>query len=573
MSEELFQQFLLIFTFSLLASVLFRRLRMATIVAYIVVGAVIGPSALGFVEEPSRFSLLAEFGVVFLLFTLGLEFNFNKMLAMRFAVFGVGGVQVAVCTAIFSIAVFLWGAAWQTAVLIAGALALSSTAIVTRELVNNRQMHNVHGQLSIGVLLFQDLIAVLFLVLVPVLGQEPDASLLASLGMAGFNAIFLLLLLLAVGKWILPMVYQEVARAGSDEIFLLSTLVIVLLAAWLTHSFHLSMALGGFVTGMMLGEGPFRYQVQTDIRPFRDILLGLFFVTIGMSLDLSLLLQYWPRILFLTLALLLIKSLVVAISVRILGFQLKDAISVGLNLAQAGEFGLALMALAMLNGAIPVDQASFISIIAIFSMVASPFLIRHAGAISRRLVRSEGNGTNYRTVKLDVENHVIIGGFGRLGRTLAQFLEQNQVPYIAIDTDIDVVEKFRREGKNIVYGDSHNPEILQHCNLSAASLVVLTFRSLEEGKAAISGIRQRQAEIPIIVRCLEQGGFEELISTGANQVFPELLESSLIISRQAMEMLEVDKGEIDRQIEEFRFRLLPSRDEAADDSTDSSLPE
>lgn len=556
MSEELFQQFLVILGFSLFASVLFRRLRMATLVAYIAVGAVIGPAALGLIADPARFSFLAEFGVVFLLFTLGLEFNLKKMLAMRFAVFGVGGVQVAVCTAIFTVAVFFWGASWQVAVLIAGALALSSTAIVTRELVNNRQLHNLHGQLSIGVLLFQDLVAVVFLVLVPVLGQGEEASLLAGLGSAGFNAVVLLLLLLAAGRWLLPVVYQEVARAGSEEIFLLSTLVIVLLAAWLTHSFHLSMALGGFVTGMMLGEGPFRYQIQSDIRPFRDILLGLFFVTIGMSLDLSLLGEYWPRILLFTVALLAIKALVVAASVWALGFQARDALSVGLNLAQAGEFGLALMALAMLNGAVPAEQGSFISIIAIFSMVASPFLIRHAGTLSQYLVRSKPAAENYRGVQLDLEGHVIIGGFGRLGSTLAAFLEQNQVPYIAIDTNIDVVEKFRKQGKNIVYGDSHNPEILQHCHLAAASLVVLTFKSLEEGKAAIAGIRQRQADVPIIVRCLEHGGFEELVSIGANQVFPELLESSLLISRQALELLRIDEPEIERQIATYRQQTV-----------------
>ena len=552
MSEELFQQFLVILGFSLFASVLFRRLRMATIVAYIVVGAVIGPSAMGLVADPSQFSFLAEFGVVFLLFTLGLEFSLKKMLAMRFAVFGVGGVQVAVCTAIFTLAVFLWGASWQVAILIAGSLALSSTAIVTRELINNRQMHNLHGQLSIGVLLFQDLVAVIFLVLVPVLGEQQDASLLNSLGMAGLNAVVLLLVLLAAGKWILPVIYQEVARTRSDEIFLLTALVIVLLAAWLTHSFHLSMALGGFVTGMMLGEGPFRYQVQTDIRPFRDILLGLFFVTIGMSLDLSLLIQFWPRILFFTVSLLVIKSMVVALSVWALGFNRQDAISVGLNLAQAGEFGLALMALAMLNGAVPVDQASFISIIAIFSMVASPFLIRNAGILSRKFTSSENRAASLKPIQLDLTGHVIIGGFGRLGTTLSQFLEQNDIPYIAIDTDIDIVEKYRKEGKNIVYGDSHNPEILQHCHLSASRLVILTFRSLDEGKAAISGIRQRSPGVPIIVRCLEHGGFEELISTGASQVFPELLESSLMISRQALELLQVDEREIDRQIDDYR---------------------
>ncbi len=553
MSEELFQQFLVILGLSLLASLLFRRLRMATIVAYIAVGSAIGPSAFNLISDPSRFSFLAEFGVVFLLFTLGLEFNLRKMLAMRFAVFGVGSVQVIVCTAVFSLVVFLWGASWQSAVIIAGALALSSTAIVTRELINSRETHSRHGQLSIGVLLFQDLVAVVFLVLVPVLGQQQDSSLPGSLGLAGINAAVLLVVLLASGKWILPIIYNEVARAQSEEIFVVTALVIVLLAAWLTHSFHLSMALGGFITGMMLGEGPFRYQVQSDIRPFRDILLGLFFVTIGMGLELSLLIEYWPRILFFTVALIIVKATVVALTVWTLGFNRQDAVSVGFNLAQAGEFGLALMALATLNGAVPADQASFISIIAILSMVASPFLIRNAGIFSRKIAGKDSGSAGFKPLQRELLDHVIIGGFGRLGTTLAQFLEKNQIPYIAVDTDIEVVDQYRKQGKNIVYGDSHNPEILQHCRLSASRLVVLTFRSLDEGKVAINGIRNRNPNVPIIVRCLDNGGFEELISIGASQVFPEMLESSLMISRQALELLQIEEDEIDRQIDDYRI--------------------
>lgn len=555
MSQALFQQFLIILSFSLVGAVLLQRLRMATIVAYIIVGSLIGPAALGLIDDPSQFSLLAEFGVVFLLFTLGLEFNFRKMLAMRFAVFGVGGMQVVVCTGVFALAVFLWGASWPAAIMIAGTLALSSTAIVTRELLNNHQTHSQHGQLSIGVLLFQDLVAVIFLVLVPVFGQSGEVSLLASLSQAGINAAILLLLLLAAGKWLLPFIYSEVARSRSEEIFALTTLVIVLLAAWLTHSFHLSMALGGFVTGMMLGEGSFHYQIQSDIRAFRDILLGLFFVTIGMNIDLTLLLTYWPRIILFTIVLLVIKTLVVAVSVRLLGYGTRDALRVGLNLAQAGEFGIALMALALLNQIVPSEQASFVTIIAILSMVASPFLIRHAESISRRLA-----GDQLPTVKLqqslpDLHDHVIIGGYGRLGTTLANFLERNDIPYIAIDSDINVVEKYRKQGKNIVYGDSHSAEILGYCRLTSAQLVVLTFRSLEEGKAAIASIRQRAPELAIIVRCMEQRGFDELISIGANLVFPESLESSLMISRQALEFLHVDPAEIKAQMDDYRHRI------------------
>ena len=403
-----------------------------------------------------------------------------------------------------------------------------------------------------GVLLFQDIVAVVFLVLVPVLGGTQDVSLASSLMSAAFSAVILLVILLVTGKWILPIIYTEVAKSKSNEIFVLSTLVIVLLAAWLTHSFHLSMALGAFVTGMMLGEGPFKYQVEIDIRPFKDILLGLFFVTIGMGLDVSLLLIYWPRILFFTLCLIGIKFILVASVVRLLRYSSHDALSVGLNLAQAGEFGLALMALAKINGIVTTEQASFIILIITFSMVASPFLIRHANWISKKILQGKPSESKKAPIQLHLENHVIIGGFGRLGSTLSTFLENNDFSYIAIETNIDLVDKYRNQGKNIIYGDSNNVEILNHCHLDSARLVVLTFKSLEEGKAAIGGIRQRNTNVPIIVRCQDHHGLDELLLLGADHVYPELLESSLLISRHVLGLLSINEQEITKQIDEYR---------------------
>ncbi len=551
MSEALFQQYLLILSFSLLGVLILRRVRMASIVAYMVVGAIIGPNALNFITNPDQFGFVAEFGVVFLLFALGLEFNIKKMLTMRFAVFGVGGFQVLICSLVFFGAVYLWGSSMAAAIMIAGSLALSSTAIVTRELANNRRLHSRNGQLSIGVLLFQDLVAVVFLVLVPVLGGDSEAGLGAALAQAGLSALAVIAILLIVGRWVLPLIYTEVAKAGSDEIFVLTTLVIVLLAAWLTHALHLSMPLGAFIIGMMLGESSCKFQIESDIRPFRDILLGLFFVTIGMNLDLQLLLDYWPRILLFTLGLLLIKAAAVASVVRLLGFSSRDAVAVGVNLAQAGEFGLALMALALANGIVPPDQASFIILIAIFSMMASPALIRQSERLSRYLSADGASAGRAMPVNLQLEDHVIIGGYGRLGSLLSGFLQDNKIPYVAIDTDIDVVDRARRQGSNIVFGDSNNLEILRHCHLDSARLVVLTFKSLEEGKAAISRIRERNSEIPIIVRCQEHNHYEELVSLGASHVFPEVLESSLMITRQVLSMLDIGKQDIALQMEQF----------------------
>ena len=551
MSESLFQDFLVILSFSLLGVLLLRRLRVASIVAYMVVGALIGPGAFGLITEPSRFSLLAEFGVVFLLFALGLEFSLKRMLTMRYAVFGVGGIQVLVCSVVFFLAVYSWGASIPASLMIAGSLALSSTAIVTRELANNRQLHNLHGQLSVGVLLFQDLVAVIFLVLVPVFANQAEQNLSATLGQAAINAFIVIAVLLAVGRWLLPQVFREVAKSNSDEIFLLTTLVIVLLAAAFAHAMHLSMPLGAFLIGMMLGEGSWKYQIESDIRPFRDILLGLFFVTIGMNIDLSLILQYGPRLLLFTAALLLIKSIIVTAVVRLLGYSWQNAASVGLNLAQAGEFGLALMTLSLAAGVVPRDQASFIILIAIFTMMASPVLIRQSQRWAKLLFTEDSDSKQMPAINLDLHNHVIIGGFGRLGRLLADFLEQNGVRYIATDVDIEVVDKARKDGRNIVFGDSNNVEILRRCHLDSARLVVLTFKSLEEGKAAIVRIRERNKKIPIIVRCRDLLHYQELISLGANEAFPEVLESSLLITRQVLTLLDIEHSTIEDQLHNY----------------------
>jgi monovalent cation:H+ antiporter-2, CPA2 family len=553
MTESLIQQTIIILLASLLGAIVFSRLRMATIVAYISVGAVIGPFALEWVPDPQQFSLLAEFGVVFLLFSLGLEFSLNKMLAIRYTVFGVGAFQVIVCSAVFALSVYVWGTTFSVAILIAGALALSSTAIVTQELQNARQLHSVAGQVSVAVLLFQDLVAIVFLVLVPVLGASEDAQLASALAGAAINSAILITVLLAAGKWLLPLVYREVAKTGSEEIFVLSTLVILLLAAWITHLLHLSMALGGFIIGMMLSEGSFKYQIEGDIRPFRHILLGLFFVTIGMNLDLSLLLQHLPRIIVFTVCLMVIKTVVIALVVELAGYGSQDALTTGINLSQAGEFGLALIALAMLNEIIPPDQGSFIILIAIFSMVLSPPLIRKAGWISQRFRNQHPatKGISTRVI-MPLADHVIIGGYGRLGTVLVEFLENNGIRYLAIDSNFELVERGRAAGKNIIYGNTDNIEILNRCHLSDARLIVLTFKSLEQGKAAVQGIRQHNADIPIVVRCQENAYFQELISVGANHVFPELLESSLLITRQVLEILGVEGNHIESQISNYR---------------------
>ena len=561
MEAHFFENFLAIMAASLVATILLRRLNLPNIIAYLLAGCVIGPHVFGWVEDPSDFVFLAEFGVVFLLFSLGLEFSLPKLIALRRSVFGLGGIQVAFCSLVFGGAVWLWGTSVEAAIVIAGALALSSTAIVTKEISALRQVHTRHGQLSIGVLLFQDLAAVIFLIIVPVLGEADSASITTALRDAFAKGIILMVLLLAAGKWVLPLLYREVARAQSEEVFVLSTLVIVMLASWLTHSFHLSMALGGFVIGMMLGESHYRHQINSDIRGFKDILLGLFFVTIGMDIQAQLVLEYWPRLLAFTGALILIKALLIGFLVRLFGDKNMTALQTGLNLAQAGEFGLALLALGVLHGVLPGEQASFIILVAIFSMAASPLLIRRSETIGQLVSKWTGSRMNKITeeeapIDMPHIDHVIIGGFGRVGSTIASLLEANNVDYLAIDNDEASVSKAVSEGHHVVYGDSTRLDILHQCQISTARLAVLTFHSIESARNTIEQIRSGGIDVPVIVRCYELGDYRELIELGADHVVPERLESSLMVGAEVMKLLDVAEPDIDEFLAIERERQL-----------------
>ncbi len=561
MGEHFFESLLAIMGISLGLTVLLRRLQLPSIIAYLLAGTLIGPHVLGWIQEPGHFTFLAEFGVVFLLFSLGLEFSLPRLMALRHSVFGLGSIQVLFCTLIFGGSVWLWGTSVEAAILIAGALALSSTAIVSKELSGLHQLHRRHGQLAIGVLLFQDLAAVVFLILVPVLSGASDKSLWYALGGALAKGVMLMVILLGCGKWLLPPLYKEVSRARSEEIFVLTTLVIVMLAAWITHSFHLSMALGGFVIGMMLGESSFRHQIEADIRPFKDILLGLFFVTIGMTVDVNLMWEYWPRLILFTIGLLLIKTVLITALVKMSGNDRTTALQTGLNLAQAGEFGLALLALAVMQNVVPNDQASFIILVCIFSMVASPFLIRHSEPIAATLWRwlglqTETNEDVSSAQDIPSGGHVIIGGYGRVGQTITRLLELNQLDYIAIDQDIDLVSRERRQGTNVIYGDCSKLEILKRCHLDQAQLAILTFGSIEYAKRTIEHIRADGVNIPIIVRCQEHGDFKELIALGANYVVPEMLEASLMIASQVLNLLGINPQHIENQVAQERDAQL-----------------
>ncbi|RMA82424.1 cation:proton antiporter [Umboniibacter marinipuniceus] len=540
LDTQYFDQLLIILAAALASAVIFRRLYVPSIVAYLVAGAVIGPSVMGWIDEPQQFSFLAEFGVVFLLFALGLEFSVPKLLRLKGPVFGVGSAQVLLCMLIFGSATYLWGASVESAFVIAGALALSSTAIVTKELSTLGEVHTDHGRLSIGVLLFQDLVAVVLLIVIPVLGASSGADLGTALGVALVKGLLLAAILLAVGRWVLPIVYREVAKSQSSEIFVLSTLVIVMVAAWVTHAAGLSMALGAFVTGMMLGECHYKHQIESDIRGFRDILLGLFFVTVGMNVDASMLVEYAPRIILFTLALVALKALIIAVLIRLLGYPAKPAAQSGLILSEAGEFGLALLTIAVSYGLLPNEQASFIMIVAVLSMALSPFLIRYGHHVVARWLKPSKLDTDDGTTANDQEKLVLVGGYGRVGKAVVRLLALQEVPYLVIERDPEVVAAARKQGIRITYGDCTEMSILSTCGIGSARLALLSFDTLDHATEVIEHIRSADVTTPLMIRLPDSAGVDELIALGANHLFPEMVEATISAVTNVSTLLSLD---------------------------------
>lgn len=555
-----FLELLVILTSSLVSVVIFRRLRIPDILAYLFAGAVIGPYALGLVKDDANIRLFSDLGVTFLLFDLGLEFSLPRLLAMRRSVLGLGILQLTFTIAVLSGALIGFGGYSSIASLvIAGALTVSSTAIIARELHELKLINRHYARLSLSVSILQDLAAVVLLILIPTLGAASDQAVYRQIAWTIGSTLFLGGLLLGVARWVLPRVFYEITKMQSEEIFVLTTLVIVLLSGWLMSAFGLSMALGAFIIGVMLGESEFRHQVEVSIRPFRDILMGLFFASLGMKLDVGLLSGEWSLLLIGTALVVLGKWAMTVVSALIIGESFRTACKSGLLLAQVSEFGFALIALATQVGILAADTSSRVLLIAWATMVASPLLIRYNFEISEALAGVAGRRVSARDnerdqIPVDLSDHVILAGYGRVGQMIGKFLRTNGVPFIAMDIDSEQVKKGRKEGELVIYGSCDRIELLERCHIARARLAILTFKSLKEAQRVVSKIRSSGYVLPIIVRTQHHTDYTGLIMAGANHVVPEMFEASLLIAAEVLTMLGFSKAEVEDQIDTERKR-------------------
>jgi CPA2 family monovalent cation:H+ antiporter-2 len=567
-----FANLLIILASSLVVIALFRRLRLPPVLGYLCVGLLVGPSAFDWVNESEHLPDVAELGVVFLLFSLGLEFSLSKMIALRQVVFRLGSQQVLISTALLGLLLMLLGMPMTPALLLGAGLSLSSTAIVTKELGSLGEVFSSHGQNAVGVLLFQDVVAVLLLTLVPVFAGSSEQAWYWALPLTLAKTVVLFVGLLLASRWLLPRLFHEVAASRSAELFVLLALVIVLLTAWLTHLLGLSPALGAFLAGMLLGESHYRHQIEADIRPFRDILLGVFFVSIGMLIDLQLFVSHSLLIVGLTVGLLVIKGIVVALLVKWRGSDSETAWRSGLALAQGGEFCFALMAQMQQNSMMPEALGDLLLAATFCSMLLTPLLLRAApriAAVLHRKPNQEAKIEEISALNADFNQHVVICGYGRVGQSIGRFMRNARQPYIALDNDpVRVQEAASGEG-DVHYGDSSRGDLLNAVGLLRARLLVVAVDQSDIALRILKEARRLNAHVPILVRTRDDSQWAELKAAGATEVVPELLESSLMLASHALIMLGLPAHQVQEQVDQVRidrYRLLhgfyPGTDDA-----------
>lgn len=565
---------------AVLGVVVCRSLKLPPMLGYLAAGVLIGPHALALAQNSEGVRHLGEFGVVFLMFAIGLEFSLPKLRAMRRQVFGLGLAQVVLsmlvvtglALALAHLVGGVWEMGWQSALALSGVLAMSSTAIVVKLMAERSELESEHGRRVMGILLFQDLAVVPLLILIPALSSSPD-RLLTALGLALLKAAVLVGLLLTGGQRLMRWWLTQVARRKSDELFMLNLLLITLGLAWLTELAGLSLALGAFIAGVLVSETEYRHQVGTDIRPFHDVLLGLFFITVGMLLDWHILIEHWALVLALLVLPMLLKAGIILALARGTGATTGTSLRTGLYLAQAGEFGFVLLTLTQTHGLVQPALLNPILAAMVLSMLATPFLIGYSNAIVMKLVASDWlqqslQMTTIARKSINTSQHVIICGYGRCGQNLARLLEREGIPYMALDLDPDRVRQAAAAGDSVVFGDASRLQALMAAGLVRASAVAVTYLDIASTLRVLANAREHAPQVPVVVRTQDDLYLDKLQAAGATEVVPEAIEGSLMLAGHLLALVGVPMRRVIRTLQdqrEARYGLLRGYFHGADD--------
>ncbi len=549
-------QVLVLLAVAITVVVFFHRLYIPTSLGYLLVGLILGPHTLGPTVSIPGFDSFAEFGVVFLLFTIGLNFSLPQLRALRHQVFGLGTGQVVFTTLFVGVAAWLVGLPAAAAFVLGAVFAQSSTTIIASILGERGEENTQHGRLGLAMSVFQDVTAVPFLVIIPVLGTAVAVDVLAgALGWSLAKALLAFALVFIVGRWLFRPLFQLVSGRRSLEMFTLAVLLVALLAAWATSSLGLSLAFGGFLAGMMLGETEFRHQVESSVRPFRDVLLGLFFIGIGMRFDPSVIPDIWIWTILGASFILISKVLIVAAMVRKSGVDAQVSWRTGLLLSVGGEFGLALVAIALDSNVIDMRLGQIAITSVLLSMIVGAVLIRFNAAIASWLAPVPRIAIpSQPTLSETTEQQVVIAGYGRVGHTIAVLLDSSGVPFVVFETDPKQVAKGRQDGYPVYFGDISDPELLSAIHVERASLVIITADGATVALRALSYLQRHCPQVPVVARARDLATSAQLLQAGAVHAYPETIEASLRLGAASLQILQVPTDDIDQMLQGVRDR-------------------
>jgi monovalent cation:proton antiporter-2 (CPA2) family protein len=538
---------------AVIAVPLFQSLGLGAIPGFLVAGIALGPSGLGYIENYDEIAHLAELGVVLLLFVIGIEINPSRLWMMKGLVLGLGSLQVLITGCLITIIAHqIFHTSWKISLLIGSALALSSTAFVLQILTERKMLSSEFGRPSVAVLLFQDLAVVPLLAFVSLMAT-PELTIAEDVFLAFTETFIILVLIITTARYILNPLLNRLARFGSPEIFTASALLLVLGSAQVMENIGLSMAMGAFTAGLLIADSSYRHQIIAEIQPFRGLLLGLFFMSMGMSLNLSIFLNNPLVLLGLVVALMAVKFITLWPLSRFFGIQEKAAISVALLLAQSGEFALVLFALA--NGMDLLDEILFqhLLIVVLLSMLATPALEKLAYRVYSPIRKNITTRPDVYSGKIEQDaKPVILAGFGRMGHRIGYIMELMKVPYVAIDSDVSLVDRERAEGKSVYFGDAQRPEVLRAAGAADAPLVIVSIADLEATERVVSSLHSAFPDIPVFARGHDIIACHDLRALGAHFTVSETLEASAELARAALLHMGVEDPEVEVVLKNLR---------------------
>lgn len=559
---------------------LFRGINISPILGYLLAGALIGPHGFLFIEEIEGTVVLGKLGVVFLLFTIGLKMPLQRLQVLRRYVFGLGFAQVLVTGTLFASIAYYLGLSLEASILAGSGLALSSTAVGVQLLSERGEIAMRFGRVSFAILLFQDLAVVVLLMLLSTFKGE-GTPIFELLGIATLKAAIVLFFIIIVGRVLLKPFYRGISAIGSQELFVAVNLLVILITSFATAAAGLSMELGAFLAGILLSETEYRHQVEADIQPFYGLLIGLFFMTVGMTLDYTMILDKFGIILGLLISMLIVKSTLLFTLARVFRIPLISALRVALLLASGGEFVFVLFIPAVDANIIPPEISNLLITIVALSMGFTPFLAMLGKWLDDRFVERQEDKYLEGSMEevSDLRNHVIIAGFGRVGHMVAKMLTDRMVPYVAIDNNMDAVAKGRAEGIPVFYGDVRRPEVLRVLGAQKAAAAVVSLNMPKSCVRTAMMLRKQFPNILVAVRMRDDGYYEKLTQAGAIVVMPENLEPSLQLAAKVLNAVGTPHDEIQQVIETFRRSYsddptleVLAREREEDDEDEETLP-